>query len=136
MAEINSQLASALLSFLIAGSILHLVRHNHLHGSYALWWLSGAAAILVLGAIPSLMDWIGGVTGVHYSPILAIIVGMGMILIRMLRSDIEHSRQERELKRQAKKLAVLEHNIEAARWGHRTLSNRPVPAKPRGTLLR
>ena len=111
----TSQLTSAAIGVLLAGAILYLVRRDHLHGSYALWWLAVAAAILVLGVFPPAIDWLGRVTGISYPPVLPIIVGIGMILIRMLRTDIDRSRQERQLRRLAQKLAILEQELATAR---------------------
>jgi hypothetical protein len=111
----TSQLTSAAIGILLAGAILYLVRRDHMHGSYALWWLAIAAAILALGVFPPVIDWLGRVTGISYPPILPIIIGIGMILIRMLRTDIDRSRQERQLRRLAQKLAILEQELAAAR---------------------
>lgn len=111
----TSQLTSAAIGILLAGAILYLVRRDHMHGSYALWWLAIAAAILVLGVFPPVIDWLGVVTGISYPPILPIIVGIGMILIRMLRTDIDRSRQERQLRRLAQKLAILEQELAVTR---------------------
>jgi hypothetical protein len=112
---VTSQITSAVIGVLLAGAILYLVRRDHLHGSYALWWLAVAAAILVLGVFPPAIDWLGRVTGISYPPVLPIIVGIGMILIRMLRTDIDRSRQERQLRRLAQKLAILEQELATAR---------------------
>jgi len=111
----TSQLTSAAIGILLAGAILYLVRRDHMHGSYALWWLAIAAAILLLGVFPPVIDGLGRITGISYPPILPIIVGIGMILIRMLRTDIDRSRQERQLRRLAQKLAILEQELGAAR---------------------
>ena len=111
----TSQLTSGAISVLLAGAMLYLVRRDHLHGSYALWWLAIAAAILVLGVFPPVIDWLGGITGISYPPVLPIIVGIGMILIRMLRTDIDRSRQERQLRRLAQKLAILEQELGTVR---------------------
>jgi hypothetical protein len=111
----TSQLTSAAISILLAGAILYLVRRDHMHGSYALWWLAIAAAILVLGVFPPVIDWLGEISGISYPPILPIIVGIGMILIRMLRMDIDRSRQERQLRRLAQKLAILEQELASVR---------------------
>lgn len=111
----TSQLTSAAIGVLLAGAILYLVRRDHMHGTYALWWLAIAAAILVLGVFPPVIDWLGRVSGISYPPVLPIIVGIGMILIRMLRMDIDRSRQERQLRRLAQKLAILEQEVALAR---------------------
>ena len=113
----TSQLTSAAIGVLLAGAILYLVRRDHMHGTYALWWLAIAAAILVLGVFPPAIDFLGRITGISYPPVLPIIIGIGMILIRMLRTDIDRSRQERQLRRLAQKLAILEQELAATRRG-------------------
>jgi hypothetical protein len=111
----TAQITSGLIGVLLAGAILYLVRRDHLHGSYALWWLAVAAAILILGVFPPVIDWLGSVTGINYPPILPIIVGIGMILIRMLKMDIDRSYQERQVRRLTQKLAILEQEIDSVR---------------------
>jgi hypothetical protein len=126
----TSQLTSAAIGILLAGSILYLVRRDHMHGSYALWWLAIAAAILLLGVFPPVIDWLGSVTGISYPPVLPIIVGIGMILIRMLRTDIDRSRQERQLRRLAQKLAILEQELGAVRKANAALESGAARGKP------
>jgi len=108
---VTAQITSGLISVLLAGAILYLVRRDHLHGSYALWWLAVAGAILLLGVFPPVIDWLGRVTAINYAPILPIGIGIGMILIRMLKMDIDRSRRERQIRRLAQKLAILEQEI-------------------------
>jgi hypothetical protein len=123
----SSQITSAAIGILLAGAILYLVRRDHMHGTYALWWLAIAGAILLLGVFPPVIDWLGRVSGISYPPVLPIIVGIGMILIRMLRMDIDRSRQERQLRRLAQKLAILEQELVAAR---REAAEAAAPAGP------
>ena len=111
----TGQITAGIIGVLLAGAILYLVRRDHLHGSYALWWLAIAVVILVLGVFPPVIDWLGRATGIYYPPILPIIVGIGMILIRMLKMDIDRSQQERQLRRLTQKLAILEQELTAAR---------------------
>jgi len=126
---VTAQITSGLISVLLAGAILYLVRRDHLHGSYALWWLAVAGAILVLGVFPPVIDWLGRLTAINYAPILPIIIGIGMILIRMLKMDIDRSRRERQLRRLAQKLAILEHEIvELRRANH--ADDEPKAPKP------
>jgi hypothetical protein len=128
----TAQITAGIIGVLLAGTILYLVRRDHLHGSYALWWLAVAVVILLLGAFPPVIDWLGSVTGIYYPPVLPIIVGIGMILIRMLKMDIDRSQQERQLRRLTQKLAILEQEITEAR--RRT----PIPREslPRESLPR
>lgn len=123
----TAQITAGILGALLAGAILYLVRRDHLHGSYALWWLAVAVVILLLGVFPPVIDWLGRVTGISYPPVLPIIVGIGMILIRMLKMDIDRSQQERQLRRLTQKLAILDQEITAARSTNAT-SRESLPA--------
>jgi hypothetical protein len=103
-----SQLTSFGIGIGVALSILVLVRKNHLMVSHAVWWLAVAAASMAFGAYPILIDWIGGVLGIHYPPTLLIVVGMGLILIKMLTMDLRRSEQERKIRALTQRLAILE----------------------------
>jgi sensor domain CHASE-containing protein len=60
------------------------------------------------------IDWLGSVTGIYYPPILPIIIGIGMILIRLLKMDVDRSRSERQIRRLTQKLAILEQELRDA----------------------
>ena len=105
---ISYQVTSTAIGLAIACTILFLVRRNHMHGPYAVWWLCVAAIVVVLGFFPRVFDDIAMRVGVSYPPILAVVVGLGLILIKMLTMDLERSRQERKIRRLAQQLAILE----------------------------
>lgn len=109
---LNAQITAAILGVGLAGAILYLVRRDHLHGPFAAWWLFVAAATLILGTFPSLVIWLGKLTGINYAPVLPIIIGLSMVLLRLLKLDIDRSRQERRMRRLIQKLAILEQEIE------------------------
>ncbi|GMV28676.1 MAG: hypothetical protein AMXMBFR59_08010 [Rhodanobacteraceae bacterium] len=111
----TAQITAALLGLALAGSILYLVRRDHLHGPYALWWLIVAAATLVLGFVPRTIDWLARLSGIAYPPVLPIIIGLSLILLRLLQLDIERSRQERQIRRLNQKLAILEEELSSLR---------------------
>jgi len=111
----SAVLTAALIGIAMAGAIFYLVRRDHLHGSYALWWLAVAAAALLLGVFPQAIDWLGRVTGIAYAPVLPIIIGLAMILLRMLKMDIDRSRSERQLRRLTQKLGIIEQELMQAR---------------------
>lgn len=108
----TSQVTSAILGAVLAGAILFLVRRDHLHGPYAVWWFGVAAATFVLGVFPGVVVWLGRVSGIGYAPVLPIIVGLSLVLIRLLKLDIDRSKQERQIRRLTQKLAILEQEIE------------------------
>lgn len=109
---LTGQITSAVLGVAIAGAILFLVRRDHLHGPYALWWLGVALATFVLGVFPQVVVWMGNITGIFYPPVLPIIVAVALMLIRLLKLDIDRSRQERQVRRLTQKLAILERELE------------------------
>lgn len=122
----TAQITAAIIGIILASAIFYLVRRDHLHGPYALWWLAVAAATLVLGVFPPVVLWLGRITGISYAPVLPIIIGLSMILLRMLKMDIDRSRQERQIRRMIQKLAILEQEIASARKaipGKQTNSN-------------
>jgi hypothetical protein len=111
----TAQLTAAVIAILLAGSILVLIRRGHLHGPYAVWWLGIALTTLVLGIAPRTVDFMANLTGVAYPPVLPLILGVSLIILRMLQMDIDRSRQERHLRRLTQKLALLEQEITSAK---------------------
>lgn len=109
---VTGQITSAVLGVLLAGAILTLVRRDHLHGPFALWWFAVAAATFILGVFPSVVVWLGQITGIGYAPVLPIIVGLSLVLIRLLKLDVDRSKQERRVRRLTQKLAILEQELE------------------------
>ena len=109
------QVTSTFIGALIAGCILYLVRRDHMHGPYAIWWLCVAVAVILLGFFPSLIDRLAALLGVNYPPILAIVLGLGLLMIKMLTMDLAHSRQERNIRRLTQRVALLESNLNSLR---------------------
>lgn len=105
---ITYQFTSTVIGVGLAAVILFLVRRDHLHGPYAIWWVSAAATVALLGFFPRLFDIVAVKLGVNYPPILAIVLGFGMLLVKILTMDLERSRQERVIRRLAQRLAMLE----------------------------
>ena len=76
-----------------------------------------AAATLILGIFPAVVTWLGLLTGIKYAPVLPIIVALSLILLRLLKLDIDRSRQERQIRRLTQKLAILDHELQSLRAG-------------------
>ncbi len=108
MVFLSAHLTSLGIGIAIALAILVLVRKNHLMVSHAVWWLMVAVASITFGAYPWLIDRIGAVLGIHYPPILLIVIGLGLILIKMLTMDLKRSEQERNIRALTQRLAILE----------------------------
>lgn len=114
------------LGIFVAVVILFLVRRDHLHGPYAIWWIGVAATVGVLGFFPRFFDYLAVYLGVSYPPVLAIIVGFSMLLVKILTMDLERSRQERLIRRLTQRLAMLEEQKPMAD----VLSSAQRPASP------
>ena len=78
------RITSLAIGLAIAFTILWLVRKDLIHTRYSVWWLIVALASALLGGFPSLVDGVASRLGVTYPPILLVIVGMGLLLIKML----------------------------------------------------
>jgi hypothetical protein len=118
------QLTSLVIGIMLAVTILVLVRRAHLHGPHAIWWIGLAAGIILLGTWPRLTDLIAPYLGVSYPPIVAVILGFALVLIKMMDMDLQRSRQEQRIRRLAQRLALLEARIES------TLSLAPETGHP------
>ncbi|EGV33992.1 hypothetical protein ThidrDRAFT_0147 [Thiorhodococcus drewsii AZ1] len=101
------QMTSMAIGLALAATILWLVRRDHLHGPYAFWWIGSAATVTLLGFFPHLFDLIAHYLGVSYPPMLAILLGFAMLLIKILTMDLERSRQERQIRRLAQQIAMM-----------------------------
>lgn len=102
---------SGIIGLLIAGAILFLVRRRRLHGPYALWWLGVSAAIVLISLFPQLVNHVAYRLGISYPPILPVLIGIGLLLIKILTMDIERSRQELRLRRLTQRLGILDAEI-------------------------
>ena len=105
---ITYQITSMTIGASLAATILFLVRRDRLHGPYAIWWIGTAATVALLGLFPRLFDVLALKMGVSYPPVLAILLGFGLLLLKMLTMDLDRSRQERLIRRLAQRLAMLE----------------------------
>ena len=108
---ISYQYTSAIIAIIIAFNILFLIRRDILHTRYALWWFVVAALIVIAGIFPKHIDVMARLLGVSYPPILVIVSGVGLILIKMLNMDFDRSRQEQKIRRLVQRLAILEEEI-------------------------
>ncbi len=108
------QITTMVIGVCVALVILLLVRRNHLHGGYGVWWLLIAVATAFAGMFPRLLDKVGMYLGVTYPPILVMVLAVGLILVKMLTMDLDRSRQEKQIRRMAQRVALLEEELARA----------------------
>ena len=109
------QLFAEILALSVIVLIIWLIRRDRLPISHAIWWLSVAAIIAVLGFFPGLIDTVAGVVGIRYPPSLLFILAILTLLIKVLLEDLEVSTNRRRLLRLAQKTAILEEEIRQLR---------------------
>jgi len=101
-------IVTALIGVSAALAIIYLVRKDHLHVRYGLVWVVVAVLLAVVGVFPHLIDRIGEAAGVAYPPMLAITVGFVALVLKILVSDIERSRNRTRIQRLVQRTALLE----------------------------
>ena len=104
-------LTTGLIGLLAAACIVYLVRKDHLHVRYGLGWLAVAGLFALLGLFPGVFDRVGQVAGVAYPPMLAVTVGFVVLVLKILLSDIERSRNQVRMQRLVQRTALLEAEI-------------------------
>lgn len=102
------RITAGVLGLSIAAAIIFLVRRDHMHGPYAMWWLFVALTAGFLGVFPTSLDVAAEFLGIGYPPTLAFVGIIGLLLIKVLIMDIERSRHERMLRRMVQRMAILE----------------------------
>lgn len=103
---------SAIVGLFAAGFILYLVRRDHLHTRYAMWWVPVAIVLALLGLFPQLNDMLGIALGISYPPIIPLLLGVVALVLKILFMDIERSRNEVKLARLVQRVGLLEQRLE------------------------
>lgn len=101
----------------IAAAIIVLVRKDHLHTRYSLWWLAAAGVVVLFGLFPRLSDWLARFFGVSYPPTLVLTLALAVLGLKSLFMDMDRSRHERNLRRLAQRLALLEAELRDGKSG-------------------
>lgn len=106
---------SATIGLCVAATIIVLVRRDHLHARDGVSWVMVAIAFAGAGLFPGALDQVAGRMGIAYPPVLALILGMAVLVVKILLMDIERSRMEVRLQRLTQELAMLEADFRTAR---------------------
>jgi len=101
-------MTTGIIGIAAAITIVILIRRDHLHVRYGMWWFAAAAAIAVIGVFPGIVDAVGVALGIAYPPVLALTVGLVLLVLKILVMDIERSRNQIKLQRLVQRIALLE----------------------------
>ncbi len=116
-------LITGIIGIVTAATIVILIRRDHLHVRYGLWWVIAAIAFAMLGLFPALFDNIARYMGIAYSPVLALTIGAVILVLKILVMDIERSRNAIRLHRLIQRIALLESDL-------REMQGKPREADP------
>jgi hypothetical protein len=104
-------LITSIIGIATAVAIVILIRRDHLHVRYGLWWMTAAVAFALLGLFPAMFDNLARYLGIAYPPILALTVGVVILVLKILVMDIERSRSAIRLQRLTQRIALLESDL-------------------------
>lgn len=108
-------LITGLIGIVTAVTIVVLIRRDHLHVRYGLWWMAAALVFALLGLFPSVVDGIAHRLGIGYPPALALSLGLVVLVIKILVMDIERSRNAIKMQRLIQRVALLEADLRELR---------------------
>lgn len=104
-------LITGIIGIATAIAIMVLIRRDHLHVRYGLWWMGAAVAFALLGLFPTIVDHIAAGLGIGYPPMLAVILGLAVLVLKILVMDIERSRNAIKMQRLVQRIALLESDL-------------------------
>ena len=104
-------LITGIIGIVTAITIVILIRKDHLHVRYGMWWMGAAVVFALLGLFPAIFDNLAKYLGIAYPPILAFTIGTVVLVIKILVMDIERSRRAVEQHRLTQRLALLESDL-------------------------
>ena len=105
--SLRAHIALAILVALAIVGIVVLVRRRHLKAKYSLLWLSLGAVMVVIAAVPGLLDWTAERLGIWYQPTLLILLGLALLLLIVVHFSYELTRSENRTRELAEQLALL-----------------------------
>jgi len=103
----RAHIAFAILVALGIIGIIVLVRRRHLKAKYSLLWLSVGAVMVIIAAVPGLLDWTAERLGIWYQPTLLILLGLALLLLIVVHFSYELTRSENRTRSLAEQLALL-----------------------------
>ena len=100
---------------ILAVTIFVMVRKDHLHGPFAIWWLALASLTIILASFPKIINDVAHSVGINYPPTLILVIAVTIILLKMLSQDVQRTQQEKKIRRLTQKMAILEKAIKDQR---------------------
>ncbi|EGB13427.1 hypothetical protein DND132_0210 [Pseudodesulfovibrio mercurii] len=99
---------STAIALVVGGVIIWLIRRQRIGVYQTALWLGAVFCLILFGIFPSILDWLGGLLGVHYPPVLLIIVSLCILLVKLLTLEIQLTRHETRIRVLTQKMAAYE----------------------------
>jgi hypothetical protein len=109
------QIVAVIVTAIILGVVLELVRRRRLVERYALLWMLAAVALLVLAIWRGALSELAGLLGIQSGPNALFLVALGVTFVLLLHFSIAISRLSEEAKILAQEVARLDAEARAAR---------------------
>jgi hypothetical protein len=103
-----ANLTTIIIGVILAFTIFLMVRRDHLHGPFAIWWLVIACVAIVLSVFPKIVNQVSFQIGISYPPTLILVLAVCFILLKMLSQDLQRTLQEKKIRRLTQRMAILE----------------------------
>jgi hypothetical protein len=107
----RAHIALAILAALAIVGIVRLVRRRHLKAKYSLLWLSLGGFMVIIAAVPGLLDWTANRLGIYYQPTLLILLGLALLVLIVVHFSYELTRMENRIRTLAEDSALLRHRL-------------------------
>jgi hypothetical protein len=109
------QLLSAILGVVACFTIIFMVRRDQLISRDGAVWILIAVTIVILGLFPSLTDWLGQKLDIGYPPVLPILFAILIILVKLVKADIEKAHLKADIERLLQHQAILQTELSELR---------------------
>ena len=101
------QIIAVIVSGLLLLGVLELVRRRKLTEEYSFLWILSALALVGLSLRRDVLDTAAAWLGVHYPPMVLLIVLVAMVFIASLCFSVIVSRQRQQIERLIEETAIL-----------------------------
>jgi hypothetical protein len=122
------QIVAVIVTAIILGVVLELVRRRRLVERYALLWMVAATALLVLAIWRGALNELADLLGIESGPNALFLVALGVTFVLLLHFSIAVSRLSEETKILAQEVARLDLEARVAREGAANGGRDPVAA--------
>lgn len=108
MHTLDLQTTTSLLGIGLAFIIFYLLRRDHIYSVHGFFWLTAAFFATLFGFWPALINRLAVLLGFSYPPALLLLAGIFICLIKILHTDVMHTKLERQIRLLNQRISILE----------------------------